>query len=313
MNRSKNIKFIILMLVISLTGIHVSAQQFPLYSQYYQNRYILNPGVAGSIKDFTPVRLSIHKQWLNVNESPSTQYLTAHQKLRNEHVGIGGMIFHDSFGPIRNLGMNFTYAYHLELDRDLHLGLGLTAMLMQYRLSLEQEDFYGFEPILTNERLRIIVPDAHFGAYLYHDEDFWAGFSITQLFQTHMKLTGTWQEKSNQLVRHYHLMAGYNINFPYSQNFELVPSVLVKTTEVTKPQLDINLKMVFYEDFWMGMGLRHDDSFVAMIGLTFDQYYFAFSHDFTFTDISRVTNGSEELSFGWNIQDGRIGQRSFFE
>ncbi len=313
MKKERYIQRLFWLILLSFAAFQVSAQQFPLYSQYYENRYILNPGVAGSIEEITPVRLSIHKQWLNINESPSTQYLTAHQQLENDHVGIGGMIFHDSFGPIRNLGMNFTYAYHLELNRELRLGMGLTAMLMQYRLNLEQEDFYGFEPILTNERLRIIVPDAHFGLYLYHNEDYWAGFSITQLFQTQMKITGTWQEKSNQLARHYHLMGGYNIKFPYSRNFKLTPSVLIKTTEVTKPQIDVNLKLVFYEDFWMGMGLRHDDSFVAMIGLTFDQYYFAYSHDFTFTDISRVTTGSEELSFGWNIKDGRIGQRSFFE
>jgi hypothetical protein len=49
------------------------------------------------------------------------------------------------------------------------------------------------------------------------------------------------------------------------------------------------------------------------MGLTFDKYYFAISHDFTFSDISNVTTGSEELSFGWNIQDARIGQRAFFD
>ena len=308
----KLIKYSLISFVLILLAQSGFAQQFPLYSQYYQNRYIINPGVAGSVSEHSPLRLSIHKQWLGVNESPATQYVSYHQQLETENVGLGGMIFHDKFGPIEILGANFTYAYHLELNRDLKLGLGLTAQLMHYRLSLEQEDFYGFEPILLSERLQVVIPDAHFGAYLYHDK-YWAGFSIQQLFQSKMKLTGTWSEDSNQLVRHYFLTAGYRLTFPYNRNFALIPSVLFKATEVTPIQTDFNIRLEFYGDFWFGASLRPNDSFVAMLGLTFDKYYFAISHDFTFSDISAVTSGSEELSFGWNIEDARIGQRAFFE
>jgi type IX secretion system PorP/SprF family membrane protein len=309
MKKIKNYIYIITFLLIANSGF---AQQFPLYSQYYENRYIINPGVAGSVSDIMPIRLSIHKQWLGVDESPSTQYLTLHQQLENDQVGIGGMIFHDKFGPVQTIGGNFTYAYHFNINRETRIGLGLTAMLMQYRLSLEQEDFYGFEPVLTNERLRTIIPDAHFGAYLYHDQ-YWAGISVTQLFQSQMKISGTWAERSNFLARHYFVTAGYKFKFPYSRNFELVPSILIKATEVTPIQTDFNIKVVFYGDFWMGASLRANDSFVAMVGLTFDKYYFAISHDFTFSDISSVTTGSEELTFGWNVDDARIHQNAFFE
>ncbi len=304
---------IIFAATLMLLSYSIKAQQFPLYSQYHQNNLILNPGVTGSNGKFTPIRLSIHKQWTNIREAPSTQYLSIHQQLKNAHIGVGGMLFHDQFGPIRKIGASFNYAYHFKINRKIKLGLGLSGMLMQYRLNLEQEDFYGFEPVLTNERLRLIIPDAHFGAYLYHEKDYWAGFSVTQLFQTHMKMTSTWQDNTNQLVRHYHLMGGYNFSFPYSRNIILTPSVLIKTTEVTTPQIDVNLKLTFFNDFYMGAGIRHDDSFVAMIGLTFEDYFFAFSHDFTFSDISRITSGSEELIFGWNVKDVRIGQKSFFD
>jgi len=308
-NKIRHIILILGILILAKTGF---AQQFPLYSQYHQNLFILNPAVAGSVSGFSPLRLSVHKQWLGVNESPSTQYISYHQQLKQENIGIGGQLFHDKFGPIETIGANFTYAYHLELNKDLKLSLGLSAQLMHYRLSLEQEDFYGFEPVLTSERLQIVIPDAHFGAYMYHD-NYWVGLSIMQLFQSKMKLTGTWEEESNQLVRHYFATAGYNFKFPHNRNFELIPSVLIKTTEVTPIQTDFNIKLVFYGDFWFGFSLRPDDSFVAMMGITFDKYYFSISHDFTFSDISNVTTGSEELSFGWNIEDARIGQRSFFE
>jgi len=309
---TQKLKHIILMLGILIVAKTGFSQQFPLYSQYYQNLFIINPAVAGTVSEYSPLRLSIRKQWLGVNESPSTQYLSFHQEIEKDKIGIGGQLFHDKFGPIETIGANFAYAYQLELNRDLKLGLGLSAQLMHYRLSLEQEDFYGFEPILMSERLQIVIPDAHFGVYMHHD-NYWLGLSITQLFQSKMKLTGTWEEESNQLARHFFATAGYKFKFPYNRNFELVPSVLFKATEVTPIQTDINIKLIFYGNFWFAASLRADDSFVAMMGLTFDKYYFAISHDFTFSDISSVTSGSEELSFGWNIQDARIKPRAFFD
>lgn len=299
------------LLLVMISG-GVKAQQFPLYSQYYQNLYIINPGIVGAIGEYTPIRLSIHKQWLGIDNSPSTQYLSGHHQLEGKSVGIGGMIFHDKFGPVETLGANFTYGYHLKVNDGVKLGLGLSAMLMHYRIKLSQDDFYGYEPILIADNLQVVVPDADFGALLYHKK-YWAGFSVKNLFQSQMKLTSNWESKANYLARHYFFTAGYKIKFPYTRNFRLIPSILIKATQVTPIQTDINVKLEFYQDFWLGLSVRANDSFVAMVGFTYDKYYFAISHDFTFSDLSNVTNGSEELTFGWNIHDSRIRQRSYFE
>lgn len=128
-------------LFLTFSGV---AQQFPLYSQYYGNSYIVNPGVAGSYGNVTPISLAVHKQWLNINGSPSTQFLSAHHLLKNEKVGLGGMIFHDHFGPTRLLVLNFTYAYHLNINRNTRIGLGLTGSLMQYIMKLSQSDFHDY-------------------------------------------------------------------------------------------------------------------------------------------------------------------------
>lgn len=307
----KNLRYILLLLSL-IVGKMVFSQQFPMFSQYYKNLYIINPAVAGSDADNAPVRLGVHKQWLGIKDSPSTQYFSMHKKLTNPHLGVGGMIFHDKIGPVQTIGVSFTYAYHLELNRDLNLGFGLTGILMQYRLNLEEDDFKSFEPTLANNRFRQIIPDANLGVLLYH-EDYWVGLSATQLFQTDIKSTSTYKEQSNQLVRHYFFTAGYDIKFQYSKNFELVPSVLIKMTEVTPIQFDLNTKLVFYEDFWVGASYRHNDSFVAMLGIRFDNYYFGYSHDFTFSDISRVTTGSDELTFGWNISNKSIRRWAIFD
>ncbi|MBN2778119.1 MAG: type IX secretion system membrane protein PorP/SprF [Bacteroidales bacterium] len=279
---------------------NIFAQQIPLYSQYFENNYILNPGVAGTEKMYSPLRLSVHKQWIGIQESPSTQYVSLHHRLANDIMGIGGLIFHDSFGPIRMIGVQSTYAYHLKVNNKLRVSLGMNAIFMQYIMRISQDDFYGYEPVLTRERTSVTVPDASFGAYAY-SKNYWGGISVAHVLQSKMKITGTWMDDSNKMVRHYFIMGGYRFSFPGQYQLEIEPSALMKFTETTPLQTDVNLKMYINKRFYAGLSVRGGDSFVAMFGFTFEDYYFGMSHDFTFSDLSMHTIGSQELIFGWNL------------
>lgn len=290
--------FILYFTVLFFAGL--KAQQLPLYSQYLENNYILNPGVAGSEKMFSPLKLSVHKQWIGIDQSPSTQYLTLHHRLANNVMGVGGMVFHDSFGPVRMLGIQSTYSYHLKVNRDMYVSMGLNAILMQYVIKLSQDDFYGYEPVLTRERNSVTVPDASVGFYAY-SKKYWAGLSVLHLVQSRLKITGTWLDNTNKMVRHYFLMGGYRFSFPAYYTLDFEPSALLKFTETTPLQVDVNAKMYINKQVFLGASVRGGDSYVLMFGLNFDDYFFAISHDFTFSDLAVHTIGSQELIFGWNL------------
>lgn len=278
----------------------VFAQQIPLYSQYLENNYIINPAVAGTEKNFSPLKLSVHKQWIGINESPSTQYVSLHHRLVNDIMGVGALIFHDSFGPVRMIGMQSTYAYHLKVNHKLRVSIGINAIFMQYIMRLSQDDFYGYEPILTREKTSITVPDASFGAWAY-SKNYWGGISVAHVLQSKLKITGTWMDNSNKMVRHYFIMGGYRFSFPGQYHLEVEPSVLLKFTETTPLQTDVNIKLYINKRFFTGMSVRAGDSFVAMLGLNFEDYYFGMAYDFTFSDLASHTVGSQELIFGWNL------------
>ena len=55
------IKFPIL-LSLFFMATALTAQQFPVYTQYVFNEYMMNPAVAGTM-DYVPVRLSYRDQW----------------------------------------------------------------------------------------------------------------------------------------------------------------------------------------------------------------------------------------------------------
>ena len=304
-------KSLLVYLIISLFAVNIFAQQVPLYSQYLENNYIINPGVAGSEKMYSPLLLSVHKQWIGIQETPSTQYVSLHHRLANDIMGIGGLIFHDSFGPVRMIGIQSTYAYHLKVGKKLRVSFGLNAIFMQYILQLSQDDFYGYEPILTRERTSVTVPDASFGVYAY-SENYWGGISISHVLQSKMKISGTWIDDSNKMVRHYFAMGGYKFSFPGQYHLEIEPSVLFKFTETTPLQTDFNMKIYINKKFYTGLSVRSGDSFVAMFGFTFDDYFFGLAYDFTFSDLSSHTIGSQELVFGWNLGINSSQGRSFY-
>lgn len=291
-----------LFLYISILQISfkIVGQQIPLYSQYLENNYIINPAVAGTEKNFSPLKLSVHKQWIGINESPSTQYVSLHHRLVNDIMGVGALVFHDAFGPVRMIGAQSTYSYHLKVNNKLRVSVGLSAIFMQYIMRLSQDDFYGYEPILTRERTSITVPDASFGVWAY-SKNYWGGISVAHVLQSKLKITGTWMDNSNKMVRHYFATGGYRFSFPGQYHLEIEPSVLLKFTENTPLQTDVNIKLYINKRFYTGMSVRAGDSFVAMFGFNFDDYYFGMAYDFTFSDLASHTVGSQELIFGWNL------------
>lgn len=303
-------RYLLIPVFILITmGSILKAQQLPLYSQYMLNDFFINPAIAGS-KDYSPVMLSVHKQWVGINDSPSTQTVSGHTMMANNNVGLGAIIFNDKFGPESHTGIQAIYSYHFNIDRVNKISLGLAAIAFQYKMD---QRFFNLtiydDPAITYMVEKTIVPDATFGVYSY-GRNYWAGITASHLFQSKLKINVNLDE--NTMVRHYWLMGGYRIEFPNSPQFELEPSMLMKMTEVTPPQFDINLKMYYDKDYWFGFSVRPGDSFVTCIGIKVNQYYFGYAYDFTFSDLSSYTFGSQEFVFGMNIGERGTSSRSFF-
>lgn len=295
--------------IFILGYVMATGQQLPLYSQYMMNDYLLNPAVAGS-QDFSPVKLSVHKQWLGINDSPSTQALSGHTHLQNSNVGIGGIIFNDSFGPQSMMGLQASYAYHFRISRDHHISLGLSAIASQYKLDQRfLEPTNPDDPAITYNVEKTFIPDASTGVYFYGN-NYRAGFTAAHLFQPDLKINRNLED--NFMVRHYFAFASYLLEFPNSPQLAIEPSMLMKATETTPPQFDINMKFYYNKDYWAALSVRPNDAFIAAFGMRINKYYFGYAYDFTFSDLSSYTAGSQEIVFGVNIGDRRPSSQSFF-
>ena len=90
-------KTLILFGICLLFASNNNAQQTALNSQYLYNDFAINPAVAGS-KNYSPLSLSVRRQWLGIDEAPVTQNLMLHGFL-GQHTGGGIHMYNDASGP----------------------------------------------------------------------------------------------------------------------------------------------------------------------------------------------------------------------
>lgn len=294
-------KVFFVLFAIGSFALTVQAQQLPLYSQYMMNGFLLNPAIAGSV-DYLPVRLTARQQWVGINDAPSTQALSAHHLFNNQKIGVGGYIFNDKFGPVSRMGIQAAFAYHLPLPGiDSKLAFGLAFKGFQYKIDESELNLIDDgDPAISKGVESTFVPDADFGVYLYNNKYF-VGLAATQLIEFKIKL-GDNINTENKMVRHYFATAGYK--FGLSEDFELEPSVLVKGTERSPFQVDINLKGYYKKNYWLGFSYRSSKDIIAMLGIKVDRYYIGYAFDYTTSNIKNYSSGSHEIMLGINIKEG---------
>jgi len=297
----------------------IRAQQLPLYSQYLMNGYLLNPAIAGS-DGYTSFNLTAREQWLGFADAPQTRSFSVQTRLLKRsyvikkrsvtnrklkpstkgRVGLGGFIYHDRNGAVERIGFQGSYAYHIFL-RNNQLSFGLSGGLFQFRIREEDITYLDEGDLVIEEGIRkvLYVPDANFGVY-YLNYQYFAGLSINNLFQSYLKLGNRALEDFKQ-IRHYYLVGGYR--FIFSQDHELEPSVLIKATERLTFQADFGIKYYFRQDYWGGLVLRTNGTFITLLGVRFNQLHVGYAFDYNLSSIRRYSWGSHELVIALKFGD----------
>ncbi|MEC8273953.1 MAG: type IX secretion system membrane protein PorP/SprF [Bacteroidota bacterium] len=297
---------IILVCLAALT----KAQQLPIYSQYLTNDFILNPAIAGT-KPYFPIQINSRSQWSGLGTiAPKTNTLSFHMPVAYDAVGIGAIIMQDETGPYSQIGVTLSLAYHIQLDEDdvTYLSLGLSGLMTQHTLNQDDLTFHNPDPEFQGSYSKM-VPDASFGAYLY-SKDFSLSASAHQLFESTFKESVQDIFGDNSQVRHYFAHASYLIDI--HSDLAIEPSLLVKSTEVSPTQLDVNARVIIDNNYWAGLSLRSSKSLVTLVGLNMGGLFLSYSYDYGISSLSSVASGSHEISLGFNINDKRKRRHSYY-
>ncbi len=304
-------------LVLSFFPIFAEAQQVPMYSQYIMNGFLINPSIAGR-DGYSTINLTVREQWIGMADAPST-YAASFQTriLRNSYiskstavrkklvkptkggrVGLGGYIFSDYNGIMRRTGGQAVYAYHIPLGmtqgvpNSLSFGLAFTAY--QYAINTNGAIYNQDDPLLRTYDRSVFIPDFNFGAS-FTTTKYYVGFSMTNLLRGSLMMADTSKVNRNELG-HYFLTAG--IKIPLSDNWKLEPSAFIKSSDMflTAIQADLTARVYYKNDYWAGLSYRTRDALIAMFGVRYERFYFAYAFDFAMTDIRTQTLGGHELT-----------------
>lgn len=323
-------KKIIALSWVVLSYIHTQAQQKPHYTQYILNQYILNPALTG-IENYTDVKLSHRHQWAGLQDAPVTSYLTIHAPLNKKdyrttatsfdvpgenprgkryweeytaaepHHGIGLQVINDRTGPLNYFSAYATYAYHIGISVRTSLAAGFGAGFTNISLNSNKLDFGNVQvdpAVYNNGLINTIKPDFMAGLYLY-SADYFVGLSAQQIIPQKINFSDNSVKTSNgKMVPHVFATAGYR--FLLGEDFNLIPSIMVKYVQPLPTQIDLNAKLQYRDVVWLGAGYRMDDGFAAMVGLNIShKINIGYSYDYTTSALNIVSKGSHEFMVGF--------------
>jgi type IX secretion system PorP/SprF family membrane protein len=312
-----------------------NGQQFPVYSQYWTNKFLLNPAIAGH-EGYTSFNLTARKQWAGLQGSPSTVSVSGQTRfVRSSHisrgrglfknlgrrgmsrggnVGYGGYVFSDNTGAINKTGFQATYAYHLSMRRSA-LSFGLSMVGLQYSINKDQIRLdQANDNLINNTANHGYVIDGNFGSY-FSNRDLYAGFSVQNLFENYFRFNKTDSSSKYTMQRQYILTSGYRYNI--NRDIYVEPSFLFKFSENVVAQTDLSLSAYFQENYWCGLSYRsgstsrisaetlggRGSSMIIYGGARIDKFFVGYSFDYTFSSIQRSSYGSHEIMLAVRFGD----------
>ncbi|MFQ5446312.1 MAG: PorP/SprF family type IX secretion system membrane protein [Saprospiraceae bacterium] len=114
-----------------LFGAVATAQQEAVFSQFFYNKLLSNPGAAAS--DGIPSLMAFHRQqWAGLEGAPSTQVLSFNAPAFGNRVGLGLTLMNDRIGFFNSTYVNAAYAYRIPFGRGV-LGIGIQGSYLYHR------------------------------------------------------------------------------------------------------------------------------------------------------------------------------------
>lgn len=286
------------LILILFISAFAHGQQDALYSQYAYNQYAINPAYAGSRNSFSGVALH-RSQWIGIKDAPSVQSFTIHSPLSRTALAYGLSVSRESLGPVTNSTFNFSLGYHIRLKKSkLSLALrgGAYHAVLNHDLLTFQNEADVFR---IGGRESTLVPNIDFGAY-YYSSRFFVGLALNHLTNETFNFTNYPENSNWQLKTHMYVHTGYVFNL--KKNIKFKPTVLVKYTDATFPNIDVAFNFMFYKKFWLGVSMRNVSSINFLTEWNIKEYLrIGYAYDYSINKLTTYTSGSHELFLGFDF------------
>jgi type IX secretion system PorP/SprF family membrane protein len=278
------------------------AQQIWRRTQFAINPFLVNPAVAGT-ENQMPLYISYRNQWTGFKGAPTTMLASGHMQ-GPSNSGFGAVIQRDDTGgAISRTGVEAVGAYHFELNESdaISFGLGISANQFKIdnsKLVVVDESDIALNAMQAEASINI---DANFGMLMY-GSNYYFGFSTPNLLQTKLKVNGIVDEE-NRNRRHYQFVGSYT--YDINDMFDIQPSGLIKMTNSTPIQMDMNVRVGFKKMAWSSITYRPKDAVAFGLGGFYQNILLGYSIDLTTSPAKVMSPFTHEVILGYVIPGKR--------
>jgi type IX secretion system PorP/SprF family membrane protein len=218
--------------------------------------------------------------------------------------GFGAVIQRDDTGgAISRTGVEAVGAYHFELNESdaISFGLGISANQFKIdnsKLVVVDESDIALNAMQAEASINI---DANFGMLMY-GSNYYFGFSTPNLLQTKLKVNGIVDEE-NRNRRHYQFVGSYT--YDINDMFDIQPSGLIKMTNSTPIQMDMNVRVGFKKMAWSSITYRPKDAVAFGLGGFYQNILLGYSIDLTTSPAKVMSPFTHEVILGYVIPGKR--------
>lgn len=256
-------KKLVFLVSILASSISLSAQQDPLYSQYFNNPMLINPAFAGS-NERLYAGVAFRSQWAGVDGGPTTFNFNSHIALAANKVGVGLILLQDQLGDIKSTQYGTAFSY---------------------RIKLQNTNFYfgmqtGFTRFATDPNAVKVLnnPDPAFNQFtetkfntgvgvLMQNERYTISLSVPRILNSEVSQGGQNIKVYNQ---NFYLYGAYS--FYVDPRVQFKPSVLLRAIPGAPFSADVNANFIFNKLYTAGLFTRKLNTYGVLLQAVMSNY-----------------------------------------
>jgi type IX secretion system PorP/SprF family membrane protein len=301
-------KAIATLAIILLGFIMASAQQIPLYSQYYFNRMVFNPAYTGE-NNGTEAYLMGRRQWTGLN-GYETKGLSISGAPQDKNIGLGLHYINDVNSILNTNSIYGNYSYNIKFSDENQLRFGLSLGVIDSRYDLSNVIVNNTDdPVLRflNSKGGAVM-DGAIGAVAKFS-NFHMGVSVLQLFNSEESFAdNVGNEVRLSYKPHYILSTG--IKIPIGESMDLEPLLMYRGVSNAPGQFDVNLMLNWTGKGWLGLAYRDDYAMSIMTGLNLaDRVKVGYNYDWSISEYSAALGGTHEFMLGFRLDKKQEGPK----
>ena len=299
---------ILVLLAFGMMANMATAQQIPLYSNYFFTPYIYNPAMSGST-GVTEATFLHRRQWTGIQGSPETSALAVNGSLNEEKVGWSIYGVSDRTDILSSLGIYGNYAYHVQLSDDISLSGGIGVGYLNQ--NIDQSAVRARDP---GDVTSVVAPnrgtfDINIGLKLAV-QNFTLGFAAPQLLSQNVIYATNPSDINYNMIRHYVATAQYDFKFAGEKQV-LSPILMVRAAESVSAQIDAGLMYNMTEYGFLGAMFRSNYGITLNAGVNISETLtLGYAYDFSTNTYGSNFGTSHEFMltyrFGSNKDNERI-------